>query len=104
MATLRELLVGNIEDAKANVAKLEADLARMDAEGGGWLEREVGELQQWLQGLAAHVFSKGAVAPPAVVVDQADAPVEPTVVSASATMTGTGQLGGPVEGEVAQNG
>jgi poly-beta-hydroxyalkanoate depolymerase len=61
MATLREVIQENIEKAKVEVAKYEADLAALEAEGGGWLERDLKELQTWVHKMAAHLFSQAAV-------------------------------------------
>ena len=54
MSTLRELMLSNIEDAKASVTKLEAELANLEATEGNFLSREVHEVQAWIQGLANH--------------------------------------------------
>ena len=85
-STLRDVMVANIDDAKAKVVSLEAELAKMDSEGGSFLSREVGELQSWLQGLAAHVFRRGQVASAPVADISADATpavVAPTESSAA---------------------
>lgn len=84
MGTLRDVMLANIEDAKAKVTSLEAELAKMDAEGGSFLDREVGELQSWLQGLASHVFSRGQV------------PVSPKAASATIASESTSAPSGSV--------
>lgn len=70
MTTLRETIAANIAESEANLEKsiaaekariqaLKDELASMEATASNFLEREVGELQVWMQSLANHVFSRG---------------------------------------------
>jgi hypothetical protein len=60
MSNLREVIEANIAKAQAEVDKYKADLAALEAEGGNWLERDLKELQDWVQKLASHLFSPAA--------------------------------------------
>lgn len=53
--TLRESLQTEITAGKAEVAKLESDLAKLETEASDFLSREVAVIKGWFEAVKAHL-------------------------------------------------
>ena len=99
MTTLREIIETNIKKAEDEAQKYRNDLALLEQEGAGWLEREVNEARTFIQGLASHLFSPAANEAVAAAPAPVAVPVETPPAAPSLTVIeGGGQTTPPADG------